>query len=87
MLNLTTNLKGDQGKRWKVSWCERPLSLYLVFNLAWSSCFFLLAVLPGVVMDCQAHVVPLQLVRQDMGDFCQLGEEPRQDGWENRRVR
>jgi hypothetical protein len=54
----------------------------LVFDLAWLSCFLLLAVLPGVVTDCQANMVSLPLERQVMGDFRQLDEEPGQDGWE-----
>ncbi len=51
----------------------------LVLNLAWLSCFLLLAVLPGVVLGCKVHVVPLPLVHQAMGDFLQLREEPAQD--------
>ncbi len=32
--------------------------------------------LPGVVTDYKVNVVPFPMVRQVMGDFCQLGEEP-----------
>jgi hypothetical protein len=56
--------------------------LYLVFNLAWSSCFLLLAVLLWVVTDRETNVVPFPLACEFMGDFHQLGEEPGQDGWE-----
>ncbi len=67
---------------WKLllhAWCL--ILLCLVLNLAWSS-HFLLAVFPGVVTGYQAHVVLLPLARQDVGDFCQLGEESGQDCWE-----
>ncbi len=56
--------------------------MYLVLDLAWSSCLLLSAVHPEVVMERKVDVVPLPLTRQVMGDFCQLGEEPGQDGWE-----
>ncbi len=82
VLNLTTNLEGNKGQREKVSWCEGPLPLYLVFVLAWLSCFFLLVVLPGVVTDRKTNVVPFPTARQVMGDFYQLGEEPGCDDWE-----
>jgi hypothetical protein len=79
--------KDDEGQRQEVSWCEEPFLSYLLLDLAWSSCFLFLVVLSGVVMDCQAHVVPLPLARQVMGDLCQLGEEPGQDHRKNRSMR
>ncbi len=57
----------------------------MVLDLAWSSCLLLFAVLPGVVTDCKANVVPLPLTRQVMGGFHQLGEELGQDGWEKQK--
>jgi hypothetical protein len=49
------------------------------FDLAWLLCVLLLAVLPGVVMDHDAHVIPLPILCQVMGDFRQLDEEPGKD--------
>jgi hypothetical protein len=54
----------------------------LVFNLAWLFCFLLLAVLPGVVTDSKANMVPFPTMRQVMGDFNQLGEKPGYNVWE-----
>ena len=64
------------------------LPLGLVLNLAWLSCLLLFAVLPGLVMDRKANVVPLLATREVIGGFHQLGEKPGQDDWEkqNRKV-
>jgi hypothetical protein len=45
-------------------------------------------VLPGLVTDHEANVVPLPATREVMGGFHQLGEEPGQDDREkqNRKV-
>ncbi len=82
MLNMITNFEGDQGKRYEVSGHKRLLPLSLALDLAWLSCLLFLAVLPGVVADREANVVPLPEMRQVMGGFHQLGEEPGQDDWE-----
>ena len=58
------------------------------FLWAWPSillgrlAFFFFVVLPGVVTDRKANVVPLPATREVMGGFHQLGEEPGQDDWE-----
>jgi hypothetical protein len=39
-------------------------------------------VLPGVVTDHKANVVPLPATTEIMGGFHQLGEEQEQDDWE-----
>jgi hypothetical protein len=79
VLDATTNLKDYEGQRMEVSWHVKTFLVCLVLNLAWLSCFLLFAVFPGVVTDCQAHVVPLPLAHQAVGDFRQLGDEPGQD--------
>ncbi len=56
--------------------------MYLVLDLAWSSCLLIFAVLPGEVIERKVDVVSLPSTCQVVGDFCQLGEEPGQDGWE-----
>ncbi len=87
VLNLTTNLGGDQGQQQKVSWSEEPFPLFLVFVLIWLTCFLLLGVLPWVVTDRKTNMVLFPMMHQVMGDFRQLGKEPGQDGWENWRIR
>jgi hypothetical protein len=47
----------------------------MVFVFAWLSCFLLLAVPFGVVVDCKANVVPFPTLHQVMGDFHQFSEE------------
>ncbi len=84
VLNSTTNFEGNEGLGYRASWCEGPFPLYLVFILAWLSCFFLFVVLPGVVTDHETKVVPFPTARQVMGDFSQLGEEPGYNDWETR---
>ncbi len=39
-------------------------------------------VLPGVVTDHKANVVPFPTARQVVGDLCQLGEESGYNDWE-----
>jgi hypothetical protein len=57
-------------------------------NLLGCLAFFFFVVLLGVVTDRKTNVVPLPAMREVMGGFHKLGEEPGQDDWEkqNRKV-